>query len=106
MVDPYTPYIALVVVMPTELGKSTVLRGAATLLGGVSLLIIPTQTLAVYQIASLREKGGVIYLDELKTTSKVKNAVGQLEKLVQLKPEKRPCVFVVTSPHCLTYHKL
>jgi superfamily II DNA helicase RecQ len=74
--------------MPTGLGKSTVMRGAATLLGGVSLLIIPTQPLAVDQIASLREKGVVIYLDELKTTSKVKNAVEQLEKLVQMKPEK------------------
>jgi len=64
---------SLLLVSATGSGKSTVMRGAATILRGVTLNIMPLHSLAADQLAKVRgkEKLYAFHLDDIKTLDDV-----------------------------------
>jgi superfamily II DNA helicase RecQ len=102
MIDCKVRQKALLLVNRTGSGKSLVMLTAATLIGGVALIIMPTLSLASDQLEKFTngkyKNLNTVHLDEVKLPHEVKKVVKQLTALKKEPRRRRP----FASPQVLT----
>ena len=105
LIDPDVSNKALLLVARTGSGKSWVMLGAATLLRGVTLIIIPTLSLAHDQLAKFKRGAfkdlTALHLDDIKNDHEVKRLVKKIFALKEMLPSERPRVLIFASPQSL-----
>lgn len=103
------PPPTLLLVRRTGDGKSTVIRGTATILGGISLIVMPTLSLAYDQIASIpRDRINAIHLDYVNKGGKeaIRSMYNGLREQMNLDPSKTRTTFIFASPKALVNSEL